>query len=53
LRILLTILVTMIAIIIMHELNKRLSPLIKNERENFWKDYKTSSFKNLKTVNIM
>jgi len=32
-RILLTILVTMIAIIIMHELNKRLSPLIKNERE--------------------
>ena len=34
-RILLTILVTMIAIIIMHELNKRLSPLIKNERENF------------------
>jgi len=33
-RILLTILVTMIAIIIMHELNKILSPLIKNEREN-------------------
>lgn len=32
-RILLTISVTMIAIIIMHELNKRLSPLIKNERE--------------------